>query len=97
MIGKVVGTVAKVITSPKAMNVVNVIFYTSSALKVGTELLRDWGTTYEIRMKTDEKIEEVVKDQFKDYLIDNRQELVARVLKDNEKAFLKSVSKNANK
>ena len=92
-IGTIIGTVAKTVTSPRAKMAIDVIFYTSSALKVGTELARDWARDYEIRQKTDEKIKEIVKDEFKDYLIDNRDELAKRVMKPEEIEFLKKVSK----
>lgn len=97
MIEKVIGTVAKVVTNPKAKMAIDVIFYTSSALKMGTELARDWARDYEIRIKTDEKIEKIVKDEVKDMLVENRNELLVNVLTDKEKKFLKSLEKNMEK
>ena len=93
MIGKIIGTVAKTMVSPKVKMVVDVMFYTSSAIKMVTELSRDWTRDYDIRMKTDAKIAEITKDEFHDYLVDNRDELLKNVLTDKEKAFLKTVAK----
>ena len=76
---------------------IDVIFYTSSALKVGTELARDWSRDYEIRIKTDEKVEKIVKDEIHDMLVTNRSKLLAEVLTDDEKKFLKSVEKKTKK
>ena len=55
--------------------------------------LRDWARDYDIRIKTDEKIAKIAKDEFRDYLVDNREELLKNVLTDKEKAFLESVAK----
>ena len=97
MIGKVMGAVAKVATNKKAMMVVNGLFYTSSVVKAITGLAVDWNRDYEIRIKTDKKREAIVKDEVKDYLVDNRQELAKRLLTEKEKEFLVSVAEAAEK
>lgn len=97
MLGKVIGTVAKTVTDPKVKAVIDVVFYTSSALKMGTELARDWARDYEIRVKTDEKLERIVKDEVHDMLTERREELLADIMTDKEKKFLKSLEKNMEK
>lgn len=97
MVGKVIGTVAKAVTNPTAMKVIDVIFYTSSAVKVVAGLAQDLGRDYEIRQKTDEKIERIVKDEVHDMLTERREELLADIMTDQEKKFLKSLNKNMKK
>lgn len=98
MIGaKVIGTVAKVATNKNAMRVVDVLFYTSSAIKAVTGLCQDLNRDYEIRCSTDRKVDAIVRDEVHDYLVDNRQDLLKRVLTEDEKNFLISVAEGTAK
>ncbi len=97
MVKEVIGVVAKVATNKKAMTVVNALFYTSSAIKAITGFAQDINRDYEIRVSTDKKLEALVKDEVKDYLVDNRQDLLKRVLTEDEKEFLISVAEGTAK
>lgn len=96
-IGFIVKPITKVATNPKAMMVVDVLWYSSSLVKAVCEIARDTNRDYETRKQAEGIIEKVAREELKGYLTDNREELLADILTDKEKAFIKSVSEKAKK